>query len=512
MSRKCKNLTLDEKIKILKHMESLNAKPNFTTIAHDYGVNRSTISRINKEKETLLKRSEENTQPGTYKRKRSYQNEEVDEALNLWVHQTFKQMYQLNNALLSAKATQLAANFGIEFIPSYSWIERFKARHGICYRNYQGERKHNDDVAEGNYRDTTLKTILAEYSPEDIYSTDETVLYPRCLPDHSGCKKEETLKGSKKIKDKVTVLVTCNMTGIDKPDLLLIGISMRPRCFPRDLTQLPVCYAPSSNASMTEQIFTRHLSAWNSMLRFQKRNIALLLDNCSSHPADLQLSNIKLFFLPPNTSSTLQPLDMGVIKNLKCHYRAELNKRIVATLDADPTKTAQDALKSVQLIDTVYMLKDAWRKVTSETISKCFNHAGWKSHEEPRAADLPAFPAPDNMTEEEWRAFLDVDNDLDTVGGLADSEITHVIQKRRIDPEVGNADENKSDDEDDETKPITRLHVNEALQTLRTYLQMNGLEDARLQLQEIEAEISSDFKSRQTQISMNCLKPDTPSL
>jgi hypothetical protein len=44
----------------------------------------------------------------------------------------------------------------------------------------------------------------------------------------------------------------------------------------------------------------------------------LLLDNASSHNAENipTLSNIKVHFLPPNTTSILQPLDQGIIYSL----------------------------------------------------------------------------------------------------------------------------------------------------------------------------------------------------
>ena len=218
MNRKCKTLTLAEKLKILTYIETqqkVGAKPNFTKIASDYGVHRTSISRVLKEKETLMKRSEEETQPSTSKRKRGFKQEQVDEALYLWVQQKLKQHARLNNSQLTQKATELATAIanepGEEFVPSNSWINRFKARHGMVYKKDQGEGQHNDNVAEAHYRSTTLQTILENYNPEDIYNTDETGLYPKGLPDLGVCKKEERLKGSKKVKDRLTVLLTSNM-------------------------------------------------------------------------------------------------------------------------------------------------------------------------------------------------------------------------------------------------------------------------------------------------------------
>ena len=53
--------------------------------------------------------------------------------------------------------------------------------------------------------------------------------------------------------------------------------------------------------------------------------ICLLVDHCSVHPNSMRLSNIALKFLQLNTTSVVQPLDMGALKNYKQHYRSHLN-------------------------------------------------------------------------------------------------------------------------------------------------------------------------------------------
>lgn len=51
----------------------------------------------------------------------------------------------------------------------------------------------------------------------------------------------------------------------------------------------------------------------------KRKHILLLLDNASTHQLEdnEQLSNIKLHFLPPNTTAHLQPLDQGIIYSFK---------------------------------------------------------------------------------------------------------------------------------------------------------------------------------------------------
>ena len=52
--------------------------------------------------------------------------------------------------------------------------------------------------------------------------------------------------------------------------------------------------------------------------KYGNQPVLLLLDNCPSHITEgLTLSNTEVLFLPPNTTSTLQPIDAGVIMSFK---------------------------------------------------------------------------------------------------------------------------------------------------------------------------------------------------
>ena len=69
-------------------------------------------------------------------------------------------------------------------------------------------------------------------------------------------------------------------------------------------------------------------------VKFQKENrkIALIIDNCPAHPTIADLSNVKLIFLPPNTTSVSQPKDQGVKKRLKAFYRRRLANLMIKRL------------------------------------------------------------------------------------------------------------------------------------------------------------------------------------
>ena len=55
-------------------------------------------------------------------------------------------------------------------------------------------------------------------------------------------------------------------------------------------------------------------------MKKQNRTILLFVDNPSSHPL-VNLSNVKVQFLPPNTTSLTQPMDQGIIQTVTLKFR-----------------------------------------------------------------------------------------------------------------------------------------------------------------------------------------------
>ncbi|GBO31507.1 hypothetical protein AVEN_270265-1 [Araneus ventricosus] len=47
----------------------------------------------------------------------------------------------------------------------------------------------------------------------------------------------------------------------------------------------------------------------------EKRKIVLFIDNCTAHSLIPEMNAVKVAFLPPNTTSKLQPLDQGIIRS-----------------------------------------------------------------------------------------------------------------------------------------------------------------------------------------------------
>jgi hypothetical protein len=144
---------------------------------------------------------------------------------------------------------------------------------------------------------------------------------------------------------------------------------------------------------MNATIFTEWIDSVNVQIQREKRKILLFLDNAPVHPVDLKLSNVTIIFFPPNTTSVIQPLDQGIIRAFKAHYRSRLVKRIISrcTLASTPDQVTITALDAVDWIAT------AWSDVTQPTIVNTFGKAGFQH----RHASSPAEDVEDTNADDE---------------------------------------------------------------------------------------------------------------
>ena len=122
---------------------------------------------------------------------------------------------------------------------------------------------------------------------------------------------------------------------------------------------------------MTTVLFNEWLRQFDRAIRSEGRHVLLLLDNCSAHQQTIEISNIEVRFFPPNTTATLQPMDQGVIQNLKVHYRGLLLRRVIAEVEA-----GNNSAFKVNLREALRYLSRAWQMVTENTIANCFKKAG----------------------------------------------------------------------------------------------------------------------------------------
>ncbi|UYV73089.1 TIGD4 [Cordylochernes scorpioides] len=228
------------------------------------------------------------------------------------------------------------------FEASNGRLEKFKARRNIAFKQLHGEAGSVDANSVATWKGGIIPSLLAKYSPQNIFNADETGLFYKRLPNQTITIRGEKCEGGKKSKERITVLVCCNMDGSEKLPLLYIGKYRRPRCFHG--MNIPSNYHLKKKAWMTGAIFTDWLKKLDQIFKRRERKILLILDNCPAHQIPEGLQNIEIRFLPALTTSALQPCDMGFVMD-------EAMEEVVE----EEMNRCFEALKKHQAIDVNYI-------------------------------------------------------------------------------------------------------------------------------------------------------------
>ena len=167
----------------------------------------------------------------------------------------------------------------------------------------------------------------------------------------------------------------CNGDSTHKLPLWIIGKYANPRCFRNvNRANLGCEYRNNSKAWMTQVIFLEWLKDFDRCMT--NRKVLLILDNCNAHvlihelPDRINLRNTTVFYLPPNTTSKIQPCDRGIIRNFKAYYRRSFNRLLLQRLNAKVDQPEKiDVLEAIQLAVPTWSIE-----VKAETIHNCFCH------------------------------------------------------------------------------------------------------------------------------------------
>jgi hypothetical protein len=376
------------------------------------------VSNIKKRSSEYLGNFNENAPNYKYRKLKSTENEEINKAVFDWFKRARTCNIPISGPILQEVALKFAQGFKIQnFTASNGWLECFKRRNQIVFRVLSGEQQSADFVSANDYKQK-LPQICTNYKPQDIFNADETGLFYRALPEKSLVEKFEKCKGNKMLKERVSILLCANAKG-EKLMPLVINRFFKPRCFKNLLIKdLPVIWKSNSNAWMTSAIFEEWLINLNRKFVKEKRNVLLFVDNCSSH-VEMELSNIKICFLPPNTTSLIQPLDYGIINTFKRHYRKYVLQYIISQFESNK----RFDVKNISVLDAIHWISNAWSNVKAETIVKSFSQCGFPvsevsviDNESENINDLINYAKENKIVNECVNAetFVSFDNNIET--------------------------------------------------------------------------------------------------
>ncbi|KAI1002895.1 hypothetical protein K3495_g5308 [Podosphaera aphanis] len=211
---------------------------------------------------------------------------------------------------------------------SNGWLESFKKKFNIKQYVQHGEGAAADINSDANIAQITeLRDLCSRYPEKDTFNMNETGLFWKIAPTRSLA--TESTSGEKKIKDWLTLAFTINAMGSKKLDMWVIRSSKSPRCFKNiNLKHLNIQYRHNKSKWMTGLIMKGHLEWLDDRMKYRK--ILLPLDNFAGHELAVRLvggleglQNVRIAWLPPNTTSHWQPLDQGIIASFKLASRRQ---------------------------------------------------------------------------------------------------------------------------------------------------------------------------------------------
>ena len=222
---KRRKISISTKIEIVEFLKTPGSSLN--KAMEKFNVSRGTVQRAKRQTTELLYQKE--THKNT-KLSRLHHQSPLNTLVFRWFSLARSQGFPISGPIMQEKAKQIALLLGVEnFQASVGWLQSFKKRHLLSLRTISGESGNIDTSVSEEWKNG-LGGLCVGYDPKNIFNMDETGYFYRSLPDKTLQVKAESCKGGKMSKDRITLALTCSMTG-EKLPALVIGKSKNPRCF-----------------------------------------------------------------------------------------------------------------------------------------------------------------------------------------------------------------------------------------------------------------------------------------
>ena len=188
---------------------------------------------------------------------------------------------------------------------------------------------------------------------------------------------------------------------------------------------------------------------------------------------------ILCLFLPPNTTSVLQPMDQGVLEALKRHCKHDL---LLCMLNEERVGSMNIAefIKTINIKDAVLMSARSWDEMKEPTIAKSWKkllsssaspHECDASQQDPESTNMQSriVKALDtlNIPSAERVDWLTSDNNVPGYHDYGKEEIVALLREE--------GENNFNEDEDDETAPtaptVSHAQACQAFETVLVYLE-----------------------------------------
>ncbi|XP_053551170.1 tigger transposable element-derived protein 1-like [Bombina bombina] len=469
--KKCrKSITLDMKLKIIRLYDEGVIQAE---IGRKLGFTRTTINTVMKNREKIVAEVKSATPVNTTTiRKRDSIVADMERLLILWIENQTTRHVPVNQAIIQSKALSLfndlkakkgEAAKDAEFVASRGWFDRFKKRSNLHNIKVQGEAAAADTEAAESYPSEFAKIIEdGGYSMDQIFNVDETGLFWKKMPARTFiARQEKSMPGYKPAKDRITLLLGGNASGTLKLKPLFIYRFQNPRALKNYVkTRLPVHWRANKKAWVTAALFEDWFDTCfvPEVKAYCKDNnipfkILLLVDNAPGHPRTLEElnPNIRVEFLPPNTTSLLQPMDQCVIAAFKLNYLKRTFSKCIAAIDKEEG-AGQEVLskfwKSYNILDCIKTVRDAWNDIKDTTMKRAWKKLCPQLADDSEGVDDSVANVTENIVEMARQLELEVEPEdvaellASHTEPLSNEDLLELEEEREEEEDVQNGVEN----------------------------------------------------------------------
>lgn len=383
-----KDLRVHKQILMQKNNKwSMKEMIEFFDKNYDRVLSKSVISDILSDKFNHLDDEDHPPEPET-KRRYGAKWPDLEAALFEWHQRTLKEKGTIMDKDLREMARKI-----FDRLPQYHnleppsftnhWLETYKERYKVSDfdRNRESDGMGLQAVSTRfETRFETFSETLKTFEREEIYNMDETALFWKMSPDNTPVSGGKA--GSKLEKAQITVILACNATGTHRLPPWVIGKAHTPRCFDSagvHMKNLPIIWRYNGNAMMTAVLFEEYLRWFDGQMGGRK--MCLLIDKLFAHMTGMELlyldspeglDNIRIMFFPAATASVHQPLDQGVIRSWKVHYRERWLEYMCDEYDA-----GRNPIETMNILHAVRWVIAAWyHDVTPTTVQNSWIKSG----------------------------------------------------------------------------------------------------------------------------------------
>eukprot|EP00070_Physeter_catodon_P048628 XP_028355522.1 major centromere autoantigen B isoform X1 [Physeter catodon] len=411
MGPKRRQLTFREKSRIIQEVEE-NPDLRKGEIARRFNIPPSTLSTILKNKRAILASERKYGVASTCRKTNKLSPyDKLEGLLIAWFQQIRAAGLPVKGIILKEKALRIAEELGMDdFTASNGWLDRFRRRHGVVSCSGVARARSRSAAprppaapaspptvpSEGSGGGTTgwrareeqPPSVAEGYASQDVFSATETSLWYDFLPDQAA-----GLCGSdgraRKATQRLSVLLCANADGSEKLPPLVAGKSAKPRA---GQAGLPCDYTANSKGGVTTQALAKYLKALDTRMAAESRRVLLLAGRLAAQSLDTSgLRHVQLAFFPPGT---VQPLERGVVQQVKGHYRQAMLLKAMAALEGQDRSGLQ-----LGLMEALHFVAAAWQAVEPSDIATCFREAGFGGG--PNATITTALKSEEEEEEEE---------------------------------------------------------------------------------------------------------------